>query len=436
MSKIGNFVKLSAFQYTSQIIIILSAIVYSFIAANFLGPEKYGLISYLMAFMGGIPLLFGFEAFSDVLKVYLARFKSRDFFKKTLLVSIVFLLIMWAAALILSGNIVTVIGKGDAQLVSFISILIILAPLLLVVQAAFVAFKQFGKLLKLVILQKVMDVAFLLIFLFVFKTDYMALFYSAVCSLTVIIALGLFILRKSNFTNIHVPRREVRKFTGQSFISNLLKGGSNQAEIWIFGLMMPLYEFGVFYLIRRIVSYMYEAPQQAISEVILPFLSEEKDKENLINYTSKVMKFQFLLSIFLSLVLIIVVPPFLKIFFSEYYSGVIMLPLIALCFLFNFPAPLIRLLMVFNKNWIISAAFVIDIVVNIALGLLLLPTYGLLGAAGVLCANRVIYSLFIYFACILQGYYIHIIPGKSDMLFFFKQTMVFIKRALNFFRKS
>ncbi len=429
MGKLESFAKLSAFQYVAQIVTIVSAIFYSFIAANVLGPEKYGLIYYLMGFLVGIPSIFGVETFYDLAKVFFAKYKSRSLVRKIVFPTLFFLLVLTVASVFFSEQVVGFAGKGTKELVVLFSAVIFFVPLLIFFQSVLVGFKQFGKLLLLVFVQKTLDLTFLLIFLFVLKQDYLSLFYSTILSTIIVLLLTVFYISKLDFSQIIVPDKEINKFLSQSWISNVAKGLMVQVEIWVFGFLLILSDFGVFYLIKKLSTYLFETPQVAISEVILPFLSEEEKVEKLILYASKVVKFQIILNIFIAIFSLLLAPFVLPLLFPEFLAGVMIFPIIALGYTLYFGAPLSRLLKATNNNNMLTLAYVLYIVLTIIFGFILIPSQGLVGAAITLFISRVMFGVSLYFICRYKGYKIDLIPTYPDIVFFYSKGIALLIRG-------
>ena len=429
MGKMESFVKLSSFQYASQILTIISAIVYSFVAANFLGPEKYGLIYYLVGFIAGIPLLLGFESFYDALKVYLARYKSLSFLKKIFSVAITLLLLLTAVCMLFPDFVLFVVGKGSKDLIIIFSLVIFFVPLVSLFESVFMGFKQFGKILLLVVVGKISELALLLLFLFVLNLDYMSLFYSTLFSAIIVLVFALFFARKIKFAVVKVPSAEIKKFVFQSWFSNVAKGFVTQSELWVFGLLLGLGEFGIFYLVKKIVIYLFEAPQIAISEVISPFLSEEKNIKNSVSYTSKVVKFQIVLGVLIAIISVIVVPFILPLLFPKFLPGVAIFPIFVLGYVLYFGSPLTRLLKVTNNNNLLTLSSGFYTALIVIFGFVLIPLWGLFGAVVALSSARILSGISLYVLCRYKGYHVAVIPNLADLKFFFSVSIILLKKV-------
>jgi O-antigen/teichoic acid export membrane protein len=413
------FARLSIMKYSSELVVLFFSLFYSFLAANILGPEKYGLVSYLMAFVAGVPFLFGFEALLDYLKVFVARYKSKAIIKTTIISGSLLLLGFFVLTILFSSEIVKIAGKGTPELVVLFSALIFVMPLMMLTQAVFAGSKQFGKLFKLVIFEKLSEIILLIFFLFVLKLDYLSMFFSTLMSFSLVCLISLYRVSKIKFDEKAVAsKKESFYFLKGSWISNLIKGFSNQAEVWVFGFTLNLFDFGVFYLVKRITTYVYESPQMALSDVILPFLSEESSKTKLEEYTSKVLKFQFLLNLAVSVFFVTLVPVLLFVFFPKYVTDYFVFPLLAIGLAFNLSYPIARLLRAVNKNYFVSIAHLAYIISCLIFGLILIPAYGILGAAFCLAASKVVVFISFFALATHLGYKIDFIPRISDIQFF------------------
>jgi len=413
-----HFSRLTFIKYSSDIFVIIFAFIYSYFAANLLGPESYGLVSLLIAFISGIPLMFGFEAFQDLLKVYIPRTRSKKLFTFVLKISSLMLFITLILVILFSGFIYLLINKGSPEIISTFSILIFIIPFSGILQSVIIGFKGFGKLLKLSIVEKTFDVTLFLIFFFVFDQGFMAVFYSKIVSILTITVLSFYFIRHFKFENKNFNMSEIKKFSYGAFFANIFKGLMLQAELLIFGMLLSLEGYGVFYLLKRIATYAFETPNNALSEVMLPFISEEKDSKKIDTYVSLVIKFQLLLGILILILFMGLLPVLLFYIFPAYFAGYLIAPIIAIGFVLNISSPLIKALRVANKNNYIGGIFILSLLFIVTAGVAVIPIYGLIGAALIFSTNKILISFTAFVFCLFCGIKVSIIPRKKDVAFF------------------
>jgi O-antigen/teichoic acid export membrane protein len=203
----------------------------------------------------------------------------------------------------------------------------------------------------------------------------------------------------------------------------------SQSEIWVFGLLLSLSGFGILYLVKKLTIYLFEAPQIAVSEVVLPFLSEEKDPQKIVLYASKVIKFQLLFGLFIGAVSVLLVPIFLPILFPKFLPGAGIFSVLVLGHVFYFGIPLSRLFKATNNNNALTLSFLVYMALILIMGFLLTPEFGLMGAAITLSSARIISGLFLYLMSLYKGYKVSVIPTLSDFIFFRQSSETLLKLA-------
>ena len=192
MSKAEYFGKMLLLKYSSEIVLFLAAFIYSFVAANFLGPEKYGLVSYLAAFMGSLPMMFGFAAVFDTSNIYSAKGFSRKLTKKIIIYSGICLSYLAIGVALFADKIALFLGKGTPDLILLSSAIVFFVPVTMIFSSIFSGRKLFGKILKLTILEKVLDVVLLVLFFFVLKTDIFSVLYVKIVVSMILILVYLY----------------------------------------------------------------------------------------------------------------------------------------------------------------------------------------------------------------------------------------------------
>jgi O-antigen/teichoic acid export membrane protein len=279
-------------------------------------------------------------------------------------------------------------------------VLIFFVPLYSLLESVLIGFKQFGKILLLVVIEKITELALLLFFLFILRLDYLSLFYSTLISTILTVIFAVFFIKKIIFSKEIVPGKEVKKFAFQSWITNVSKGFMSQSEIWVFGLLLSLSGFGILYLVKKLTIYLFEAPQIAVSEVVLPFLSEEKDPQKI-----------------------------LPILFPKFLPGAGIFSVLVLGHVFYFGIPLSRLFKATNNNNALTLSFLVYMALILIMGFLLTPEFGLMGAAITLSSARIISGLFLYLMSLYKGYKVSVIPTLSDFIFFRQSSETLLKLA-------
>ncbi len=425
------FAKLSSYRYATNIITIFSSLIYSFLVANILGPENYGTISYVLAFLINIPSLLGFVAINELIIVYTAKFNSKKLFKKTFTATLVLLGLITILVILLANSLTAFLNKGTVEIIHLASILIILSPLSVLFQSFFSGLKKFGFLLKAIIIEKFITISLIIILLVFLKQGLLAIIYTNIIVYSVMLVIYTLTFRKQKLAEKKLPKEPIKKFLKQSTFANILKAFSSQLDLWLIGTLLTPFSLGVMYLIKRFTTYIYESSQMAIAEVAFPFLSEiGSEKQKLENYTTFFLKAQVILNVILSVAFLIGVTVVINVFFPQYTGGIIILPILTVGYLFSVSMPLTRLIKSINKNNLLYNGFIISIMLSLILGFTLIPTYGLIGAAIVIMSQKIIFSEYMLFIVKKQGYNIKVIPSIKDLRFFYSILKELAKNTL------
>ena len=423
MSKTDYFAKLVLFKYSSVAFSMGSSILYSFFAANILGPEGYGPISYLLIFMASLPNIFGFGAIYDIVNVYAAKGLMRSVMSKIISLSLGALLLLAVLSFAFSGMFSSAIQNVDQ--VSFVLALavLVMVPFSLVLEGFFSGKKNFGKILKLTMLEKGIDLVGLLFFLLVLNQGPLSMVYSKIISATVIAVSYALLFRKTSLEKKEIAHKEVKKFAISSLIMNLVKGWSVQADVVFLMALLEPRALGLFYLLQRLQAYVIDTPANAIAEVVLPFLSEESsNKHKMESYTNLVLKFQFILNVGSVVIFLAIVPYVLYFFFPAYVGLTAVLPVFSIGLLFYFSDSLSKLAKSTNHNHMLTRQFAFRIVALVILAYLLIPPYGLLGAVIVFMLLRVMSSFYMLAELRLAGFKLSFIPRLSDIRLFYRTS--------------
>jgi O-antigen/teichoic acid export membrane protein len=418
MSKTEYFGKMLMFKYSSEIVLFLAAFIYSFFAANFLGPEKYGLVSYLAAFMASLPLIFGFAAVFDTSNIYSAKGFSQKIIKKLILYSGIFLAYLAIVVAVFADKIALFLGKGTPDLILISSAIIFFVPITMIFNSVFSGRKLFGKILKLTILEKVLDVVLLIFFLFVLKTDLFSVLYVKIIVSLILISVYIYYFRKFKDEPKHYNKKEISTFFKTSIFANLFAGFSKQSQMWVLIAFLAPQLLGLMYLLQRFENYFFNLPTSALREVAQPFLSEQSHKKKaLLLYTNIIFRFQVLTNVLFIIIFLLIVPTIISIFFSEYSGLILIVPLAVISFFFVFPFG--GLVKSINRNDIILWGAIISIFVVFLIGIPLIIFYGLVGAVLLFFTLKVTNFIFLYLALWKVGYKISFLPRKKDIKLFY-----------------
>ncbi|MBT4870734.1 MAG: oligosaccharide flippase family protein [Candidatus Diapherotrites archaeon] len=330
------------------------------------------------------------------------------------------------------------LGKGTPELMLVASAIVFFVPVTMVLNSIFSGLKLFGKILKLTVVEKVLDVVLLVFFIFVVGADIFSILYVKIVVSFIITAIYLYYFKKLKETPLQYERNEVKSFFKTSVLANVFAGFMRQSQTWVLIAFLAPHVLGLMYLLQRFENYFFNLPSSALLQVAQPFLSSEsKNKKKLMSYTNLIFKFQLITNIIFILIFLAIVPFVVTFFFPKYVEIIPVLPLAVIGFLFVFPFG--GLIKSINRNDIILYSAIIAIAVIFAFGIPLIMDYGLVGAVLLYFFLKSINSIFLYFFLRKIGYKISFIPRKDDIQLFYsaikKLILMLIKKFNPFGRK-
>jgi len=416
-----HFVKSSIFSFSNKIMLLFIGLAYSYFIANFLGPEKYGLVVYLMNLAGTLILLFGNETLGRILTVFIPKTKSKGLFYRVIKWGLALPLMLFAIFIIFSGQITAFLNKGTPELLMLVSVLFLLMPVTLLFQALFAGFKLFGKKLKLAILENGSNLALAVLFVMVLGQGMEGVVYAKIISLGLTVAAFGLLYRKLPF------KREVKESVGGlaeyatgSSLETIFKKGAALAKLVYMGLFLnPLY-LGFYFLLEKISAYLIEFPIVSLAEVLLPFASEEyKDKKKMERIISLNIKFSLLLNIVASITLVLAGYFILLFLFPAYIESAYLIPLFAVYYSFTFMQQLGAVYRIRNRTDVLAAGNLLALAVFLVAGYFMISSYGLVGLLFADILRRGIILAAQYFLLPITGLKIEIVPRGKDLRYFY-----------------
>ncbi len=424
------FIKSTFFSYVSKIIVAFSAFAYTFLIANFLGPEKYGVVIFFMNFAGSIVLLFGTDAISETLTVFLPINSSKNLFLNLLKIQMVIAFVFFLIFLLLSNTIVNFFNKGTTDLVSIISFLVLFVPFSVFFPAVFRGFKSFGKVLKLSVIESVSNLFFAFLFVIFLKLGIFGVVYAKIVSFVILIVLSLFYVKRIDFKE-NVSDFESNSYLKKSAFFNFLKKSHEQSGIILLGFFVSPVFLGFYYLLNKISTYIILMPLNTLNEVFLPFGSEyHSDDKKLSELSSNVIRLSFISAVFLLIIFLGLASVLILFFFPAYVRALDFIFLFAFWyFLYSFN-PLSVVFKVKKRLDILSKAYVLLIFFTITFGVVLAFYYSLAGFILSKIISSVLFFIYLWFSLKNLGISIDFVPKKRDFVFIKNTVFEFFNKFL------
>ncbi len=422
-----SFVKNYFFSFSSKVFLAVVGLLFTYIIANYLGPSDYGLIVFYMAFAVSIASLFGMEIFSDLFFVFTAKFKSKKFFLEALKWEYFLIVLVFLVSFFFADFIVSFIGKSNVLFFRIATVLILLTPLQEAFKRLFFGFKCFGKVLKGLVLENTLNLSFAFLFVVVLGFGVWGVIYAKFIAIFAFIFLSFFYFRALDFKKGFFDVKSVKKYTKGLIPSRIFNRLRQQSELIFMGLFVANWQLGFFYLASKIVTYLLDAPKDALSKVLLPYNVEKRnDLKTMGRFASLSIKFSFLFTFTVGAFILILAGPVLKMFFPDFSNSFYLFPFFIILYLVKEDAPLATIFKALNRTDILAFTEFCSLVMGIAAGFFLISS---MQAVGIIFARVLVFLtrflVMFYFLRMLK-IRVEVIPRFKDLKFFYSSLKLLL----------
>ncbi|MCR4335342.1 MAG: oligosaccharide flippase family protein [archaeon] len=417
MSNLASFTKNFLFSYTNQIFLLLNGLLYTYIIANYLGPDNYGVFIYLFAFVTNTAYIFGLESIIETLNVFIAKFRSEILFSKTRKITLVVSITICLGLLLVGQYFVENIDAPAISVLRYISITVIMFPLSLVYNSLFRGFKMFGKVLKIAVLENMANLILAFAFVILFDFGIMGAVYAKLMSLALaLIASHLFSL-SIKYENKSFEKKEVIKYAKISFFTNFVKRATAIIKLFFIGLFINPVMMGFYYLLEKISAYAINIPSASINEVFIPYLGEKADDMAVLSsYASLNFKAVALLASGIGVAIFFLAPIILPIIFPAYSDAVSLVPYFTITIILSSFTGFGNLYRIMNRNDFLLTLSFISLINTVIIGYFLISYFGVIGLILIEAVRQIVSFPFHYLFLKKLGVKIDIFPTRSDYI--------------------
>jgi len=382
----------------SQILGMALAISLDIFNTRILGREAFGTFTFINTLVFSLLLFFDFGIFSSGSRL-LALVKNKDdersmmglLFLITLVIGFVFSITIFISSFFVDSLFSVRIEK-ELQLISF---LVFIFPF----QALIPMICRGSNLIFALAIYNIFPkvVYLLLIFMFISQINFMISF--VLFALSVIVGSILILLYlKPNLRNCEenytLLKNEVKSYGMKIYSGNIFGNLSQYADRFLITLFMNTSALGAYSLAYRISSPLKLVSQSLSVAAFREFTDSKKIDMN-------IFKLNIVLLVVSSLLLILFTPLIVDLFFGETFAEIkILIPVLALGIFFTgLTQPINSFLGAKKKGDYVRNIAIISPLINIALNCILVPVFGLFGAAISLvagCFANLLFHIFYY----------------------------------------
>jgi len=374
------FFKSGIFSYSNKIALLVTGFLYTFLIANALGPESYGLAMYVMAFVGNLAFLFGAEPLGNALMVFTPKYRSRKLFLKFAKFILLVSLLLFAVFFLFSNVISNALDMGNAGIFQVSAYLLLLFPGFLLFEALFRGLKNFGKVLKVSVFESLSNLCLAAFFVLYLGQGITGLFTAKAISLAASIAVYVFLLSRQKFEEKKPEMPKVKKYLDNAVKVSILKKLNFQALIVFMGLYIPTALLGLYFIAEKLISYAVQMPIIALCDAMLPFASgRARDKKSLSRFVSLNIKFSLTLGLVLGAIAVLVGGFLLGALFPEYVDAYWLFPFFIAVFLGTSVQFISNAYRSINRVDIVAKSWELLLYLTLSLGFVLIYRFSLMG---------------------------------------------------------
>ncbi|MBU0635783.1 hypothetical protein KKE06_02040, partial [Candidatus Micrarchaeota archaeon] len=180
-----------------------------------------------------------------------------------------------------------------------------------------------------------------------------------------------------------------------------------------------------------------ETPLNSINEAVLPFASKTSDDVSLTEHLiSRSIKFYLIFSVALAVVLLVLAPVVINLFFPLFSSGLELVPLFALYYALSFDFPMGTFFRVINKPRVLTITYISSAVVSLVPGYFLISHFLIQGLLATMVIARILGIMISIFFIRKSRYRIEFIPRNEDLAFFWLLFSRFFWQILRRFSRK
>jgi O-antigen/teichoic acid export membrane protein len=427
-----TFAKSALFAYASQIFMLLNGLLYTYLIANSLGPEEYGIFIYILSFITILVSIFGLDIASEVMNIFTSRYRSKKLFFGIMKIQNAVTIPLFIALLFFTPFFAGFLLKGSAGILRIAALIVMLYPVSLLFNSCLKGHKMFGKVLKVAVIENAANLALAFAFVIALNMGIEGAIYAKIISFAVGIGISAFYITGTRFEERHFERKEAISYGKIGFVRNFVVKGTKMIQLFFIGAFIDPISMGFYYFMEKIFSYVTKIPVVSIDEVFIPFFGDKADNpEVLSNYVSLNFKAVFCLSIIFALLLFILAPVMTLYIFPKFTGSLYMVPYFALnVALSGMLIPFGNAYRILNKNKYLLLLSVVSTLNMVVAGYFLISNFGTVGLILTGISGTMLTAPAHWFFLRHLGLKIKVLPTKEDFRLLkqlFRKIKVFLK---------
>lgn len=426
------FFKSILFSYLTKASILLNGVFFTYLIANYLGPNDYGIVSYYLALIASILNVGGVYFLQGILGVFIPKRKSKYLFLKILKYQFYLGVIFFLCVFIFSDKIALFLNKEEFLFLKYCSFLFLIQPLYDVLVLLFKGFKMFGKVLKVESLTSFVNLFLAFVFVIMFSYGIYGVIYARIISYIVGVLIFVYYSRGLHFRDEIFNLSEVRVYSYSFFLIIIFKGISGFFFTLFVGFFISSAVLGLFYLAQKVANYVLSSFHASISEVMMPYVVEDYTNKSFLNKSiSYSLKLSLILSAFSVVLLIIFAKSVLTLFWPSYVQAYYIIVFYSIAASLGSFGVLNTAYMSQNRMDLLARIYFFDLLVTAISSILLMPAYTVYGAIITQILNGLTHIFFSVYYLKRLGLNVDLIVRMDDLKYFLRLIGSLCRRVLS-----
>jgi len=419
LAQLEGFVKNFFFEQSKKLWIIGISLAYTYLIANFLGPEEYGLVTYFIRFVASLPNLFGLYFLQNVFQTFNPRYKSREFFKLLLKIQLAVVILIGAAIWLFASDITQFLEKKDVFLLQASVLTILTMPAYMSFLFLMRTFKRFKKTMVAEIAMNTSNLCVALLLVVALKFGGTGVIYAQFTASMIALALLYGQYRKLPFEDRPIDFGELGRFSVFSLPTSFMSRAYDTFFNIVLGLSAGAAQLGYFYIIQKIANVFIGTGNSALDDVLHPYVMEKNnEKKTLENFISMNIKASIVLALGLGAISTAAAYVFVPLLLPKYSPGLYLLPLFVLAIAIQSATAISQIFISINRIEFRLATNIISLIVCVPYGFLVAVNLGLPGAISLMALYAALQGGISHFFAKRLGYNVQILPRPKDIMFF------------------
>lgn len=420
MGEKRNIAKNMLFEQSKKIYLTVIAIIFTYVIANFLGPESYGEVIYFITLTASIQNLFAINFIEALIFVFVSKYKSKQIFSVLIKYQTIINLVLVIILFLFAEDIVRFVNQQNVFLFKSALLLLVFMPIYMSLLALCRSFKSFGKVFKAQSLMQTINLILATLFVVVLGIGSVGVIFAQLISGSLVILLLISYYLKFNYSDQSINyKKEIIDYSKPSFVSNLVRMVEDSISLVVIGIYSTPLLLGYYYFSQKVIFSVIGKSASTIRDVLSPYTLENwGNKTVLENYISIGVKLNVIFSTLFGIVVLLVAIPLLNIFMPDYAGSVMLIVLFLINAVLGSINFIKQVFMSLNKMNLSLKSHLITFFIYVPFLFYLASLYSLYGVLYAQIINQLVLGFCLFYYAKKLGLHIAVIPTLQDVKYF------------------